>query len=70
MVLLVTGDHGMIDVPAQTRIVLDDEPGLLEGVDLIAGEARFRQVYTGRPGAVARRFAEFLGESRLGAHPR
>lgn len=62
VVLLVTGDHGMIDVPARTRIVLDDQPGLLDGVDLLAGEARFRQLYSRTPDAVARRFAAFLGE--------
>ncbi len=62
VVLLITGDHGMVDVPAGTRIVLDEVPGLLKGVDLVAGEARFRQLYTGRAQQVARRFAEFLGE--------
>ena len=62
VVLLVTGDHGMIDVPPRTRIVLDDQPGLLDGVHLVAGEARFRQLYTDHPDAVARRFADFLGE--------
>jgi len=62
VVLLVTGDHGMVDVPSRTRIVLDDQPGLLGGVDLVAGEARFRQLYTTSPDAVARRFADFLGE--------
>ncbi|NDL56307.1 alkaline phosphatase family protein [Phytoactinopolyspora mesophila] len=45
-VLVVTGDHGMVDVPAQDRIDVDDLPALREGTSLIAGEARFRHVYT------------------------
>jgi hypothetical protein len=45
-VLVVTGDHGMVDVPTEDRIDLDDHPELLDGVALVAGEARFRHVYT------------------------
>lgn len=44
--LLVTGDHGMVDVDAERRIDVDDVPALREGVELVAGEARFRHVYT------------------------
>ena len=61
--LLVTGDHGMIDVPQANRVVAEDEPGLLDGVTLVAGEGRFRQFYTERPDAVAARWAERMGES-------
>lgn len=44
--LLVTGDHGMVDVPGDDRLELDDEPGLLADVVVLAGEARFRHVHT------------------------
>ncbi|WP_166353959.1 alkaline phosphatase family protein [Phytoactinopolyspora limicola] len=49
-VLLITGDHGMVDVPADDRIDVDDIPALRAGVTLIAGEARFRHLYV-EPGA-------------------
>jgi hypothetical protein len=51
-VLLVTADHGMVDVDHARRIDVDDIPALRAGVDLVAGEARFRHVYT-VPGAAA-----------------
>lgn len=60
--LLITGDHGMIDVPKDAMIMLEDTPGLADGVDLFAGEGRMRQLYTRRPDAVARRWADILGE--------
>lgn len=43
--LVVTADHGMVDVPFDERVDVDDIPALREGVDLVAGEARFRHVY-------------------------
>lgn len=45
VVLLVTGDHGMVDVPTERRLVIEDEPELAAGVDMVAGEARFRHLY-------------------------
>jgi hypothetical protein len=50
--LLVTADHGMLDVPADTRLDLDDRPDLADGVRLLAGEPRARYVHT-EPGAAA-----------------
>lgn len=44
-VLVVTGDHGMVDVDRSKRIDVTDNPAMREGVELIAGEARFRHVY-------------------------
>jgi hypothetical protein len=64
-VLIVTADHGMIDVPTDHRILIEDEPGLLADLDEIAGEPRFRQLYTSRPEEVARRWAERLGERAM-----
>jgi hypothetical protein len=48
--LLVTADHGMVDVDPATRIDVDDQPALRAGVALVGGEARFRHVYA-EPGA-------------------
>jgi hypothetical protein len=43
--LIVTADHGMVDVDAANRIDVDDLPALREGVALVGGEARFRHIY-------------------------
>jgi hypothetical protein len=48
--LLVTADHGMLDVPTDTRVDLDADPDLCAGVRVLAGEARARYVHAG-PGA-------------------
>jgi hypothetical protein len=61
--LLVTADHGMLDVPAATRVDLDEEPALYEGVRVLAGEPRARYVHA-EPGAEADlldRWREVLG---------
>lgn len=66
-VLIVTADHGMVDLPLTDRFDVDRQPGLLDGVDLLAGEARFRHLYT-RAGAadeVAARWTEVLGERAI-----
>lgn len=49
--LVVVADHGMVDSPETSRIDVDLEPALRDGVDLLGGEARFRQLYCSR-GAV------------------
>jgi hypothetical protein len=48
--LLVTADHGMLDVPPHTRVDIEEEPVLLDGVALLAGEPRARYVHA-VPGA-------------------
>ena len=50
--LYVTADHGMVDVPAEDRIDVDDTPDLRAGVLLLGGEPRARHVYA-QPGAEA-----------------
>ena len=51
--LLVTADHGMLDVPPETRLDLDeDRSDLDDGVRVLAGEPRARYVHA-RPGAAA-----------------
>jgi hypothetical protein len=52
VVLVVTADHGMVDVPPEHRVDFDRTPALRTGVRLLGGEARARHVYT-RPGAAA-----------------
>jgi len=44
--LVVTGDHGMVDLRPSERLDLADHPELASGVRLLAGEARARYVRT------------------------
>lgn len=62
--LVITGDHGMVDVPAAHMIVAEDEPELLAGVSALAGEGRFRQLYVdgGPAEPVAARWRDRLGD--------
>lgn len=48
--LFVVADHGMVAVAESDRLDSDTEPALLDGVRLLGGEVRVRQVYT-RSGA-------------------
>lgn len=48
--LLVTADHGQVDVPVDCRVDLDADPRLRAGVELVAGEPRVRYLHTA-PGA-------------------
>jgi predicted AlkP superfamily pyrophosphatase or phosphodiesterase len=48
--LLVTGDHGMVDVAPSERVDVDARESLREGVALLGGEGRARHVYA-MPGA-------------------
>lgn len=66
-VLVVTADHGMVDVPYEARVDADATPALQDGVTLIGGEARLRHVYT-RQGAareVAAAWSEVMGERAI-----
>ena len=66
-VLLVTADHGMIDLPEEDRFDLDLLPGLREGVELVGGEARLRHLYAS-PGAtddVVACWREVMGERAI-----
>ncbi|MEH1102054.1 alkaline phosphatase family protein [Micromonospora sp. CPCC 205561] len=49
--LLVTADHGQLDVPAADRIDLDADPRLRAGVAVVAGEPRVRYLHV-TPGAL------------------
>jgi predicted AlkP superfamily pyrophosphatase or phosphodiesterase len=63
--LVVTGDHGMVDIPKQHQIVAEDEPILMAGISALAGEGRFRQLYVDRdrPGRVAARWRDRLANT-------
>jgi predicted AlkP superfamily pyrophosphatase or phosphodiesterase len=61
--LLVTADHGMVDVPHSAHVVLEDLD-LLSDVRLLAGEPRLLQVHTAVDVAEAQpRWAERLGSA-------
>jgi len=64
-VLLVTGDHGMVDLRPEQRVDLADQPELAAGVRLLAGEARARHVHTrdGAAGDVLAAWQELLGHA-------
>ncbi|MFT4213536.1 MAG: alkaline phosphatase family protein [Microbacterium sp.] len=52
--VVVTADHGMVDVPARGHLLLQSEDALLDEVDLVAGEPRMLHLYADSPGAPAR----------------
>ncbi|MBS3177881.1 MULTISPECIES: alkaline phosphatase family protein [unclassified Pseudoclavibacter] len=43
--ILVTADHGMIDIPRHRQIDIDDDDPLFDGVIAMAGEPRLRHLY-------------------------
>lgn len=59
--LVITSDHGMVDVAG--RIDAATTPELVADVDLVAGEPRASQLFTAKPEEVARRWADYLGQS-------
>jgi hypothetical protein len=63
--LLVTADHGIIDIPDDRRVDLETRPALRRDVVTILGEPRVRHVYTaaGRADAVRRAWSDELGDS-------
>ena len=63
--LVVTADHGMVDIPRARRFDLAMAPALRDGIRIVGGEPRFAQLYC-EPGVaadVAGRVAAELGES-------
>jgi len=63
-VLVVTGDHGMMDLRPNQRLDLADHPDLAAGVTLLAGEARARYLRTapGAAGDVVDAWRSILGD--------
>lgn len=43
--MLVTADHGMLDVPARAHVLFDENPELVDGVRFVAGEPRCLQLH-------------------------
>lgn len=62
--LVVTGDHGMLDVPAESRIDADTVPELSAGLVLLGGEARMRHLWAtaGATDDVVAAWREVLGD--------
>jgi hypothetical protein len=62
--VIITGDHGMVDIPSEQRIIAEDDPDLMAGVSALAGEARFRHLYVDHepPHRVADRWRAQFGE--------
>lgn len=61
--LLVTADHGGLDIAPENRIDIDRDPRLLDGVRVVAGEPRVRylHVHDGAVDAVRAAWQEVLG---------
>lgn len=60
--LVLTADHGMVDVPVSRQILFDDTPDLVRGVRMIGGEPRFRYLYLEDPAAAEEVAARIRGE--------
>ena len=43
--VVITADHGIVDIPEERRIMLDPAGDLLQGVAAVGGEPRFRSMY-------------------------
>ena len=65
--LAITGDHGMVDIGRADRVDVDFEPELMDSVELIGGESRFRHLYcrNGAATEVAARWRARLGASAV-----
>lgn len=63
--VLVTADHGMVDVGHGDKIDIAATPALAEGVEIVAGEPRAVHVHCapGATGRVAQRWRDVLGDT-------
>ena len=62
--MLITADHGMVDIPQETKMVVEEDSPLLTGVSAWGGEPRAAQLYLSRGDAtedVASAWRESLG---------
>jgi predicted AlkP superfamily pyrophosphatase or phosphodiesterase len=60
--LIITADHGMIDVPGRNFVILEDDRSLTADLTGFAGEGRLRHLYTEQPQAVAARWVDRMGD--------
>ncbi len=64
--MLVTSDHGMVDVPPHRQIVIDEGDDCMSGVSLVGGEPRMLHLYLDDPAdadAIAARWLSALGDA-------
>lgn len=59
--IVITSDHGMVTIPDDRRINVDEAP-FAAGVDILAGEPRMRHIYTAVPEQVHEIWAHALGD--------
>jgi hypothetical protein len=43
--LLITADHGVVDIPEHNHVLFDSNPALLDGIRFVAGEPRCLQLH-------------------------
>lgn len=60
--IVITGDHGMVNVLPEARLTIEKEPELVADLRAVAGEGRLRHLMTAKPAAVAARWRDRLGE--------
>ena len=66
--VVVTADHGMVDVPDERKLMVTENSALLHSVKAWGGEPRVAQLYVDTPDAtedVATRWRESLGDDAL-----
>ena len=71
--LLVTGDHGIVDVASSNHIFLDDYPGLTARLQNVCGDPRATYIYLNDPdevNAAKNQLCEFLRGRALVVEPR
>lgn len=67
-VLVLTADHGMVDIDPGALVDVATTPELAAGVELVAGEPRATHVHlagAAEPDAVAQRWREVLGDAAV-----
>ncbi len=61
-ILVITADHGMVDVTGAPRWDVGEVPELADGVTFVAGEPRALHLYADEPEAVVERWRTTLGK--------
>jgi Type I phosphodiesterase / nucleotide pyrophosphatase len=57
--VLLTADHGVVDVPHRSQVLFDEDPALVDGVRFVAGEPRCLQLHF-EPGLTAKERASLV----------
>jgi hypothetical protein len=53
--LIVTADHGMLDIPSYSHVLFDQDKSLIDGVQFVAGEPRCLQLHFAADASVSQR---------------